>query len=72
MLNYCLSQPNTLEKLKDNFHYIIFPFYIFKLDHYSSSIRTSYMIIDFINLVIHFYHKEKLIKGVAADLIDVK
>jgi hypothetical protein len=67
-VNYVLSQPNSLEKLKNNFHFYVFPFYLFSIEREKST-KANYLIIDYISRTLNFYYKDKLEKGILGQII---
>jgi hypothetical protein len=69
-INFITSQPNSLEKLKSNFHYITFPYFIFILDNKKSNINADFMILDFPKTQINFYKKDGIARGVSVENIN--
>jgi hypothetical protein len=65
-----LSQPNSLEGLKTNYHYYVFPYYMFNIRQ--SNTTANRVVLDFLNFSLDFYNKEKLEKGLAMELVEVK
>jgi hypothetical protein len=66
-INFIFSQPNTLEKLKQNFRYLLFPYFIFLIDTNKSSISSDYLIIDYPKRMINFCSKNCIIKGISLE-----
>ena len=70
-MNYTLSQPTTLEKLKFNFSCFVFPYYIFLLNISKSNNIGNYVILDFIKSTINFFKKDILERSINMSLIIV-
>jgi hypothetical protein len=69
-INYVLSQPTTLDKLKYNFQNFVFPYYIFLLNNKSKQLG-QYVILDLIEMTIGFYVKNKSTRCVNMSQIKV-
>jgi hypothetical protein len=67
-VNYILSQPISLEKLKNNFQFYIFPFYLFSIEG-DKSLKANYLVIDYIKKTLSFYYKDKLEKAILGQII---
>lgn len=63
MLNFCLSQPNSISRLVKNFYNFVFPYYIFPVDKSKTNIESKYLILDFVNFTVEFYLKQKIAKS---------
>jgi hypothetical protein len=68
-INFIFSQPNTLDKLKQNFHYLLFPYFIFLIDSNKSSLKSDYLVFDFPKKLINFFSKNLIIKGISIENI---
>jgi len=74
-LNYVCSQPQSIEKLINDYHYQVFPYYVFQIYDSKTSTEDFYdqrtLILDYINFNITIYHKHEVEKNFLIDSIEV-
>ena len=74
-LNYTCSQPQSIEKLINDYHFQVFPYYTFNMYDGKVSTEDAYdlrlLILDFINLNVTIYNKHEVERIFMIDVVEV-